>query len=216
MPINILLVDDHKIIREGLRLLLEKEEDIRVVAEADSGNQAIEIARKFKPDVIILDIAMPNGNGIEAATKIHAEMRDIKIIALTMHSNKSYLTGMLKAGTVGYLLKHCAAEELVDAVREVMNGKAYISSDVAPLLLEDYSGEMQRANASTKDRELGPKEVEVLKLITEGLDLSEIAERLQCSLKTVERNRNQIMAKLKLFSIAELTKYAIKNGIVNL
>ena len=215
MPINILLVDDHKIMREGLRLLLEKEPDFRIVAEAESGNQALKAAHEHKPDVVILDIAMQDGNGIEAATRIRAELGDIKIIALTMHSNKSYLTGMLRVGTVGYLLKHCAAEELVDAVRDVMAGKAYISSDVAPLLLEDYTGEKPRA-AADNDGELTDKEIEVLKLITEGLDQHDMAKRLHVSLKSIDRYRNQIMSKLKLFSVAELTKYAIKTGLVKL
>lgn len=213
MTTNILLADDHKIIREGLRLLLEKEPDFRVVAEAEGGNQAVELTRKFKPDVVILDIAMPDGNGIEAATRIHQEFKDLKIIALTMHSNKSYLTGMLRAGTVGYLLKHCAAEELVNAVREVMAGKAYISPDIAPLLLQDYKGAKSRENLGSQ---LSEKELEVLRLLTDGLDIHEMAKRLDVSVKTIDRTRNSIMEKLKIYSVAELTKYAIKAGITNL
>jgi DNA-binding NarL/FixJ family response regulator len=213
VSVRILLVDDHKIMRDGLRSLLEKESDFEIVAEAADGKEAVRMAREVEPDVVIMDVAMPDMNGIDATTRIRACLPDAKIVALTMHSDKNYLTGMLRAGTAGYLLKDCAAEELVKAVREVVSGKAYISPEIAPMILEDYSG---RAQASKKDSDLTDKETEVLQLLAEGLGTREIADRLKVSSKTVERSRTVIMEKLKLFSVAELTKYAIRKGITPL
>jgi DNA-binding NarL/FixJ family response regulator len=211
MSVRILLVDDHKIMRDGLRSLLEKESDFEVVAEAEDGQAAVRVLREVKPDLVIMDVAMPDMNGIEATTKIRAIAPKVKILALTMHSDKNYLTGMLRAGTAGYLLKDCAAEELVKAIRQIMAGRGFISPEIAPLILQDYSGE-----APDTDSILTPKELEVLKLIAEGLGTKDIADRLQVSGKTVERCRTQIMERLQLFTVAELTKFAIRKGITAL
>lgn len=217
MAIRILLVDDHKIMREGLRSLLEKETDFEVVAEARNGREAIELARSLKPNVVIMDVTMPELNGIEATRHIHDEFPAIKVVALTVHSDKNYLTGMLRAGTAGYLLKDCAAEELVQAVRAVADGKGYVSPEVAPMIMKDYSIRgTPSADVSTPGAELGPKEKEILQLIAEGVTTKEIANRLGISIKTVERTRTQIMDKLQLFSVAELTKYAIRLGLTPL
>ena len=212
--VRVLLVDDHKIMRAGLRSLLEKESDIEVVAEAENGEQAVRLARENKPDIVIMDVAMPDMNGIEAATRIRALLPNARIIALTMHSDKNYLTGMLRAGTAGYLLKDCAAEELVQAIRQVIAGKGFISPEIAPLILEDYSG--QTPAAAKSDSVLNPKEIEVLQLLAEGMGIKEIAEKLEVSGKTIERYRTQVMEKLQLFTVAELTKYAIRKGITTL
>ena len=212
MAVKILLVDDHKIMREGLRLLLEKEPDFQIAAEAENGSAAVAIARDVKPDVVIMDVAMPDLNGIEAAKQIRAELPNTKIVALTMHSDKNYLTGMLRSGTVGYLLKDCAAEELVHAVRDVVAGKGYISPEIAPLIFQDYSGQ-GAPGIPDPDSDLTEKEKIVLRFLAEGLGTRDIAERLEVSGKTVDRCRTQIMEKLQLFSVAELTKYAVRNGI---
>jgi len=210
MSVRILLVDDHKIVREGLKSLLEKEPGFQVVAEAEDGNAAVRIASQLNPDIVIMDVAMPECNGIDAAARIRAAAPAVKIIALTMHSDKNYMTGMLRAGTVGYLLKDCAAEELVKAVHEVMAGKGYISPEIAPLILEDYSGV---SSAAADGAELTSREKQILQMVAEGLSTRDIAERLQVSGKTIDRARTAIMDKLKLFSVAELTKYAVRKGI---
>ena len=213
MSIRIVLADDHTIMREGLRSLLEKETDFEVVAEAGNGREALELVRKLSPNVVIMDVAMPDMNGIQATIKIREEMPEVKIIALTVHADKNYLAGMLRAGTSGYLLKDCAAEELVKAVRAVAEGKGYVSPEVAHLIMQDYGRPITEAEPAQS--ELTTKEKEVLQLIAEGVSTKEIALRLRQSVKTIERVRAQIMDKLKLFSIAELTKYALRHGLTS-
>lgn len=213
MAIRIVLADDHKIMREGLRSLLEKEIDFEVVAEAANGREAVEFTRTWNPTVVIMDVAMPELNGIQATQRIHQELPGVKVVALTVHSDKNYLAGMLQAGTSGYLLKDCAAEELVKAVRAVVDGKGYVSPEVAPLLMHDYGRAVKQAVST--ESELTVKESEVLQLIAEGVNTKEIALRLHQSVKTVERVRAQIMEKLNLYSIAELTKYAIRHGLTS-
>lgn len=210
--VRILLVDDHKIMRDGLRSVLEKEADFEVVAEAGEGGEAVGLAKKVKPDVVILDVAMPQVNGIEAAKQIRIVHPKARIIALTMHTDKNYLAGMLGAGTVGYLLKDCASEELVQAVRDVIAGKVYFSSDVAPLILEDYADRSVPQERAAEPI-LTAKEIEVLQWLASGLGTREIAERMEVSGKTIDRYRAQISEKLQLFSVAELTKYAVRKGI---
>lgn len=215
MPTRVILADDHQIIRGGLRLLLEKYPEFEVIGEAGNGREAIELARKLTPDVIIMDVAMPDLNGIQATHRIHDECPDIKIIALTAHTDKNYLTGMLQAGTSGYLLKDCAPGELVQAIRSVIQGKAYVSPDITSLIIQDYRNRTN-ATEATVDETLTPKEKEVLQMISEGTGTKEIAIRLQQSAKTVERLRAQIMAKLGVFTVAELTKYAVRHGLTSL
>jgi len=212
MAIRILLVDDHKLFREGLRHLLEKQRDFTIVGEAADGKEAVKLAKEKEPDVVLMDVEMPNMNGIEAAAQIHNRHKSARILALTMHRDKNYVTAMLRVGVAGYMLKDCDAKELIHAVREVMAGRGYISNEVAPLILADYSGQHSGAG----DSELNSKEIEVLRLLSDGLSIKDIAEKLEVSGKTIERHRNQIMEKLKLHSIAELTKYAVKKGISSL
>jgi DNA-binding NarL/FixJ family response regulator len=213
VSIKILLVDDHKLFREGLRFLLEKQKDFVVVGEAQDGREAVKLAKEEEPDIVLMDVEMPNMNGIEAAQQIRSRCKNTRILALTMHSDKNYVTAMLRVGVAGYVLKDCDAKELVNAVREVVAGRGYISPEVAPLILEDYSGQR---NAAGGESELSSKEIEVLRLLSDGLNIKDIAEKLDVSGKTIERYRNQIMEKLKLHSIAELTKYAVKKGISSL
>jgi len=214
MSVRILLVDDHKIVREGLKVLLEKEPGFQVVAEAEDGHAAVRIAGEINPDIVIMDVAMPNCNGIEAATKIRAAAPKTKVVALTMHSDKNYLTGMLHAGTSGYLLKDCAAEELIQAVHEVMAGNGYISPEIAPLIIQDYVSKSHGTADTAPDISL--RERQILQYLAGGLNSREIAERLQVCTKTVDRARAQLMEKLKIYNVAELTKFAIRKGFSSL
>ncbi len=215
MSINIILVDDHKIIRDGLRSLLEKETDMAVVAEAENGRDAVKLSRKFAPDIVIMDINMPDLNGVDAATLILEESPDVKIIALSIHSTRRYVARMLKAGASGYLVKHCAYEELADAIRSVANNKPYLSSQILDTVLSDYTSSVSSGEISTLST-LTFREREVLQLVAEGVKSEKIADRLFVSVKTVSSHRRAIMQKLNLHSVAELTRYAIREGLVSL
>lgn len=215
MKIRVLLADDHKIVRDGLRALLEKESDMEVVGEADGGVQAVHLARELSPTVIVMDIAMPDLNGIEAAAKIRERDSEVKIIALSMHSDKRFVGGMLRAGASGYLLKDCAFGELSNAIRSVMKGQTYLSPGIAHVVVEGYvrgAGAPGQAGASA----LTPREREVLQLLAEGKATREIAALLNLSVRTVETHRQQIMNKLNLHKAAELVKYAIREGMITL
>lgn len=215
MAIRILLADDHAIVRAGFRNLLEKQRDMEVVGEANDGRDAIQIARQLKPDVIIMDVAMPELNGIDASRQITREFPDIKVLALSMHSSHRVVSQMLRAGASGYLVKTCTVEELVRAVRAVNEGKTYLSPEIASGLVEDY---MHRVPAGDDDTPatLSDREREVLQLVAEGKTTKEIASLLHVSVKTVEGHRHSIMEKLALHSIAELTKYAVREGLTPL
>jgi DNA-binding NarL/FixJ family response regulator len=215
MAIRILLVDDHKIMRDGLRAVLEKEPAFQIVAEASNGREAVDAATRLKPDIIIMDVVMPEINGIEATIQIRKKCPEARIIALTMHADKGYLTRMLRAGTAGYLLKDCAAEELVKALRDIIAGKRYISSDIAALLLDDYTNQPTQP-MQVGSVKLNPREMEFLRLLADGLTPREIADQLQVSIKTIERSRQHLMEKLQLFTPAELIKYAVRHGIATL
>lgn len=215
MKIRVLLADDHKIVRDGLRALLEKESDMEVVGEADGGVQAVRLARELSPTVIVMDIAMPDLNGIEAAAKIRERDPEVKIIALSMHSDKRFVGGMLRAGASGYLLKDCAFGELSNAIRSVMKGQTYLSPGIAHVVVEGYvrgAGAPGQAGTSA----LTPREREVLQLLAEGKATREIAALLNLSVRTVETHRQQIMNKLNLHKAAELVKYAIREGMITL
>ena len=215
MSINIILVDDHKIIRDGLRSLLAKETDMAVVAEAENGRDAVKLSRKLNPDIVVMDINMPDLNGVDAATLILEESPDVKIIALSIHSTRRYVTRMLKAGASGYLVKHCAYEELANAIRSVANNKPYLSSQILDTVLSDYTSSVSSGEISTLST-LTSREREVLQLVAEGVKSEEIADRLFVSVKTVSSHRRAIMQKLNLHSVAELTRYAIREGLVSL
>jgi len=215
MGISILLVDDHKITRDGLRTMFEKQPDMEVVGEAETGREAIKLATRIEPDVIIMDISMPDLNGIDATRQILAELPRTRVIALSMYSDRRYVIGMLKAGVSGYLLKNCAFEELVRAVTTVMNNQTYMSSKVADTVIQDYTRNLTIDDTSTVAT-LTAREREVLQLIAEGLTSAQIASRLFVSVKTVSTHRRQIMEKLKIYSIAELTKYALREGLTSL
>lgn len=214
MSINILLADDHKLIRDGLRALIAGEEDMNVVAEADNGRDAVALARQHTPDIIVMDINMPDLNGIDATKEIIKENPGVKVIALSVHSTTRFVKEMLKAGVSGYLVKHCAYEELATAIRTVMKDKPYLSSQIIGTVMEDYAGDFQSKKKSVFSI-LTSREREILQLVAEGLTSEDIATHLFISKKTVSSHRRQIMKKLDLNSVAELTRYAISEGLVS-
>lgn len=210
MSVRILLADDHKIMCEGLQMLIEKQPDMEVVGVANDGRGAVRMARELVPDVVIMDVAMPNLNGIEAARQINNESPTIKVIALSMHTDRRYVTGMLSAGVAGYLPKDCVGEELAQAIRTVVGGKVYLSPTIAGIVVEEFNSVTRPKHAV-----LSPRELEVLQLVAEGQSSREIGESLHISVKTVETHRRQLMDKLKLRTVADLTKYAIREGITS-
>ena len=212
---RVLLADDHKILRQGLRTLLEQEEDIHIVGEADNGRSSVKLAGELSPDVIIMDVAMPDLNGIDATRRITEAEPKARVLALSMHSDGRYVKGMLQAGARGYILKDCAAEELTRAVRIVMAGQVYVSPGVTGTIVDDY---LRQLSATQVDEvaTLTYREREVLQLLAEGGSTADIAGELHVSVKTIETHRKHIMDKLNLRSIAELTKYAIREGITTL
>lgn len=215
MSIRILLADDHKIIREGLRSLLEKDPELEVIAEAGDGTTTVKLARKLKPEVVIMDITMPDLNGIEATRQIMAELLNVKVIALSMHSDRRFVVGMLKAGASGYLLKDCAFDELIHTVHTVVSNRIYLSPGITDIVVDDYLRQMSTTNSSVTSM-LTNREREVLQLLAEGKTTKQIADHLYLSVKTIETHRRQIMVKLDIHSIAELTKYAIREGLTSL
>lgn len=215
MSLRVLIADDHTIVREGLRSLLEKEPDLVVVAEAASGSAALQLAREHHPDVILMDINMPDMNGIDATRTIRAEQSDIRILALSMETDRRFVVEVLKAGATGYLLKDCAFAELATAIRAVARDETYLPPKIIELVIKDY---LQRVpdNAANGYGRLTSRERQLLQLISAGKNTKEIAFALQVSVKTVENQRQSIMKKLNLYSIAELTKYAVREGLSSL
>ena len=215
MRTKIILADDHKIIREGLRSLLEKQDDMEVIAEAYNGLTTVNLVQKLHPDVVIMDIGMPEMNGIDATTKITTEFKGVQVIALSMHSDRRFVMQMLKAGATGYLLKDSAFEELVTAIHTVMRRQHYLSQKITDVIVEEYLQNLPK-NETNVFTVLTPSEREVLQLIAEGKSTKQIASGLNVSVKTIETHRQQIMDKLNIHSVAELTKYAIREGITSL
>ena len=215
MKHRIVIADDHRIVREGLKSLVEKEKDLEVAGMAENGRQALLLTRKLKPDVVIIDIAMPDLNGIDAAQQIADEVPGVKVIALSMHSEKQFVEGMLRAGAAGYLLKDSAFEELIKAIRIVCAGKKYLSPEVTDIVLRNYLSPSIGEDVE-KEPDLTLREREVLQLISEGSTTREIAEQINISIKTVETHRKNIMDKLDLHTVAELTRYAIRHGITSI
>ena len=212
MNIKVLIADDHQIVREGLRSMLEKEPGIKVVGEAEDGRKTLRMARELTPDVIIMDVAMPDLNGIEATRQIVAEFPTIKVIALSMHDDRRFVLNMIKAGAKGYQLKDSAFKDLAKAIRMVVANKTYLSSEIADIVVKDYLATVNSGESSAFSL-LTPRECEVLQLIAEGKTTNQIGEHLHVSIKTVETHRTQLMAKLKVKGVAELTKYAIREGL---
>ncbi len=213
--IRILLADDHTILRNGIRALLEDEPGMSVVGEAEDGRAAVGLACQLKPDVLIMDIAMPLLNGLEASRQIKQQCPDVKVLILTMHDNEEYIRQVLEAGAMGYILKDAAARELISAIRTVYRGEAVLSPAVTRLVIEDYlrwGGVRPQEEANG----LSPREREVLQLIAEGYTNKQIAEILSISVKTVQAHRNNLMQKLDLHDRGELIKYAIQKKIIEI
>jgi len=214
MKTKILLVDDHKILRDGICSLVKGYDDMEVVGEAADGRTAIRLVQELSPDVVIMDISMPDLNGIDATRRIIADYPKVKIIALSMHYDKQFVSEIFKAGASGYLIKDSAFDELEHAIRIVMQGKTYINPQIASLVVESLVN--QTASTSRKAFSLlTEREREVLQLISEGKSTKQIASDLHVSAKTVESHRRQVMGKLNIRNVAELTKYAIREGLTS-
>jgi two-component system response regulator NreC len=213
--IRILIADDHTLLRNGICALLENEQDMVIVGEANDGREAVRLAGQFKPNVVLMDIAMPLLNGLEATRQIKHEYPEIHVLVLTMYDNEEYFREMLEAGASGYIVKRAAATELVTAIRAVYNGEAVLSPAITRLLLEDY---LTHDNGDEKDNPnaLSSREREVLQLIAEGKTSREIAEILHLSVKTVQSHRTNLMQKLDLHDRGDLIKYAIQKKIIEI
>jgi DNA-binding NarL/FixJ family response regulator len=212
VSIKVLIADDHQIIREGIRSMLERENGMEILGEAKDGRSAVKLARDLKPDVIIMDVCMPEMNGIVATSLIRSEFPDIKVIALSMFSDARYVLKMLRAGATGYLLKYCSFKELAQAIRMVLANRTYLSQEITDILVADY-GTHSAYSDSPDSSNLSLRELEVLQLIAEGGTTAQIADSLHVSVKTIETHRQNIMQKLKIRGVAGLIKYAIREGL---
>ena len=213
--IRILLADDHTILRDGIRSLLEDESDMTVIGEAEDGHSAVKLVKKLDPDVVLMDIAMPLLNGLEATRQIKRDNPQTKVLSLTMHENEEYIRQVLAIGAMGYILKDAAARELLGAIRAVYRGEAVLSPAITRLVIEDYLrwGDLQPESDSSG---LSPREREVLQLVAEGYTNKQIAEILSISIKTVQAHRSNLMSKLDLHDRGELIKYAIQKKIIEI
>ncbi len=214
--IRLILVEDHQIVLAGLRMLLQSQPDIEVVAEANSGSEAIALSRQHAPDVVLMDIGLPGMNGIEATRRLKQAQPQIAVLALTIHEEEAYLFQMLKAGASGYIPKRAASEDLLNAIRAVYQGETYLHSSVAGSLVQEYMQQTRPDAAGLNIPTLTNREEEVLTLIAHGLTNKQIGEQLNISPKTVARHRDNISRKLKLSTRADLTRYAIQKGLVSL
>lgn len=215
MSTRILLVDDHAVVRMGLRMLLEAEENLEIIAEAASAGEAIQACSQLEPDVVLMDIGLPDISGIDATLAIKSQRPETAVIALTIHEDEEYFFRMLEAGASGYVPKRAAPEELLDAIRIAASGDVYIYPSLAKLLVRDYLAQQSEFQPDESPlNNLTPREQEVLTLLAEGQGNAQIAEMLNISPKTVSRHRENIMSKLNLHSRTELVKYAIRKGII--
>ncbi len=215
MPIRILLADDHTVVRDGLRALLEKQPDMLVVAEAADGRESVRLAEEQAPDVVVMDIAMPNMNGIEATRRILAGNPRIAVVILSMHQDESYVLRSLKAGAKGYLLKDSLRSEVIDAIRSVARGRSFLTRKVGRILQEDYVRELERRGLEDSYDLLTEREREILQLVAEGNTNKEVASLLNVSPTTVETHRTHILQKLSLHSVPDLILYAVRKGIIS-
>ena len=213
MNIRILVVDNHVLVREGFSTLLEERPGLEVVAAAKDGREAVRLARKLRPSQVIMDIAMPDMNGIDATRQIVAQVPEVKVLALSMYSDKRFVIGMLAAGASGYLLKECTSEEVVRAIHVVEAGEVYLCPQIARIVTEAYVRQLSAGTDSLISAVLSPRERETLQLVAEGKTTKETASILNVSVKTVESHRLRIMNKLNVRSVAGLTRYAVREGL---
>jgi len=215
MKVRILLADDHTVIRSGLRLLLERHPEFEVVGEAADGREAVALAGELSPDVVVMDIAMPNLNGIEATNQIVRKRAETAVVILSMHSDEAYVMRSLKAGARAYLLKDSAEEDLVKSIRAVSEGKSFFSPAISRVLAEDYVRQLQRKGVEDSYELLTSREREILQLLAEGKSNKDMANLLNLSLYTIETHRSNILEKLNLHTIPELILYAVRKGIIS-
>lgn len=216
MKTKILLVDDHNIVRQGLRTLLERDNSLEIIGEAENGREALDHCFQRCPDIVIMDVAMRDLNGIDATKRLIHQHPTVRVLALSMHSEKLYVTQMLRAGASGYLLKDCAYEELFHAIQSILCHKVYLSPEIAGVVVEDYLNRVEDVPTSPSQSHLTAREREVLQLVSEGKSTKVIARDLHVSSKTIETHRKRLMDKLHMHSIAELTKFAIRSGLTTL
>ena len=214
-PIRILLADDHTVVRKGLRLLLESQPDFQGIADAANGRETVALAERLTPDVVVMDVAMPELNGIEAARQISAKLPRTAIVFLSMHSDEGYVLKALKSGARAYLLKDSAENDLISAVKAVCEGKAFFSPAISKMLIEDYMLQMQQRAVEDSYDLLTTREREILQLFAEGKNNKDVANTLNLSLYTVETHRSNIFQKLNLHSSAELILYAVRKGVIS-
>jgi len=212
--ITVILADDHTVVRQGLRALLEAEEDMSVVGEAENGRQAVQMIKRLQPDVVVMDIAMPTLNGLEATRQVSRDNPKCKVLVLSSYSDDEYVQQLTDAGAAGYLVKQTAAQDLVAAIREAKKGNAFFSPAISKRLLEQYRASIGQPPGQKKSPKLTPRELEVLQLIAEGYANKQIAGELFISIKTVEKHRQQLMNKLDIHDVAGLTRYAIAKGVI--
>ncbi len=215
--IKVLLAEDHTIVRKGIRSLLDDDKDIEVVDEAEDGREAIEKAEKLQPDVVVMDITMPGLNGLEATRQIKKHFPEIKVLILSMHANEEYIFQTLRAGASGYLIKKAAPRDLILAIQAAKRGESFLSPSISRTVIEEYIKKAEKTNEEEGPFErLTDREREVLQLIAEGYSNREIADKLYISTKTVETHRSHLMEKLNINNVADLTKYAIRKGLISL
>lgn len=216
MMTRILLVEDHGMVRSGIRALLESAGDVRILGEASDGREAVELAQSLRPDLVLMDAAMPGFSGIEAARQLRQTCPELRILMLSMHADQQYVFEALKAGACGYVLKSSAFGELLAAIKDVMHGRTYLSSELTRAVVSDYARRAVDGYSTSQLDKLSAREREVIQLVAEGKSTAEIAQLLHISARTVESHRANIMAKLNIRSIAGLTKFAIRNGLGSL
>jgi DNA-binding NarL/FixJ family response regulator len=215
MPkIRVLVVDDHTIVRDGICALLRLAGDIEVVGEAANGREALELVRKFIPDVMLIDIAMPNMNGLEATRHIRKEFPRVKVLVLTQYDDKEHVFGAIEAGASGFISKTAASSELVSGIRSVYQGDSFLSPSAARILVEDYQQEASIRKEQDPYKQLTDREREILKLLAEGYTTREIADMLVISVKTVDGHKTNLMSKLDIHNRTDLVKYALRKGII--
>ena len=215
MSIRIILADDHTLLRQGLHALIEEQPDMTVIAEAEDGRSTVQLAAKLRPDIIVMDISMPGMNGMEATRQILTNDPGIRVLALSMHTDRRFIVEMLGAGASGYLLKDCAVEELICAIHALAGQRTYLSPKISDIVVKDYACRISKSTLSSLSV-LSPREREVLQLLAEGKSTRKIASILEVGVKTVETYRQQIMEKLNIHSIAGLTKFAVREGLTSL
>jgi DNA-binding NarL/FixJ family response regulator len=216
MTITVFLADDHAVVRDGLRFMLDAQPGIEVIGDAENGREAVAKVKDLLPDVVIIDINMPELNGIEAAYQIHEVCASTKIVILSMYATREHISRALGAGVHGYLLKESAGAELIDAVRCVNTGRHYLSQKISDTVIDDYIYQRQEAGATSPLEQLSPREREVLQLVVEGKSSAEIADVLSLSAKTIETYRSRLMQKLEIHDIPTLVKFAIQHGLTSL